>query len=94
MEWGAHTLRACDPVAEPTLEQSVPEGLHPVEGTCTGAIHEEPQPIGRANKGERATTGEVHGGLSPMGGTSHWNTGSVRSCPHEKDGAAETHVMN
>ena len=25
----------------PTLEQSVPEGLHPVEGTHAGAVHEE-----------------------------------------------------
>lgn len=58
MQWGAHTVRACDPVVNPTLEQSVPEGLHPVEGTCTGVVHKEPQPIGRANTGKRASIGK------------------------------------
>ena len=45
------------------LGQSVPEGLHPVEGTHAGAVCEELQLIGRTH------VGEVHGGLSPVGGT-------------------------
>jgi len=45
------------------LEQSVPEGLHPVEGTHSGAVCEELQPMARTH------IGEFHGGLSPMGGT-------------------------
>jgi len=43
------------------LEQSFPEGLHPVEGTHAGAVHEELQPVGRTH------LGEVHGG------TPSWN---------------------
>ena len=43
---------------EPTLERSVPEGLHPVEGTHAGAVCEELQPVGRTH------VGEVHGGVS------------------------------
>jgi len=40
------------------LEQPVPEGLHPVEGTQAGAVCEELQPVGRTH------VREVHGGLS------------------------------
>jgi len=46
------------------LEQSVPEGLHPMEGTHTGAVCEELQPVGRTHNGE------VCGELSPIRGTS------------------------
>ena len=53
------------------LEQSVPEGLHPVDGTHAGAVREELQPMGRTR------VGEVHGGLSPMGGTPQWSRGRV-----------------
>jgi len=53
-----------------TLEQSVSEGLHPLQRTHAGAVHEELQPVGG-----RTHTGEDHGGLSPMGGTSHWGRG-------------------
>jgi len=49
------------------LEQPVPEGLHPMEGTHAGAAHEELQPVGMTH------VGEVHGGLSPTGGTSPWS---------------------
>jgi len=45
------------------LEQSVPEGLHPMERTHAGAVHQELQPVGRTH------VGEVHGGLSSVGGT-------------------------
>ncbi|GAB0209911.1 hypothetical protein GRJ2_003456800 [Grus japonensis] len=41
---------------EPTLEQSIPEGLHPVEEIR--AVHEELQPVGRTQ------IGEIHGRLS------------------------------
>ena len=54
-----------------TLDQSVPEGLHPVERTCAWAVCEELQPVG----GTRAV--EVHGGLCPMGGIPHWSRGRL-----------------
>ncbi|GAB0191968.1 EH domain-containing protein 4 [Grus japonensis] len=57
------------PRGGPTLEQSVPEGLHPVEGTYAGAVREELQPVGRTH------VGEVHGGLSPVGGAPRWSRG-------------------
>jgi len=51
------------PCRGPTLEQSVPEELHPVEGTHAGAVCEELQPVGKTH------AGEVCEGLSAMGGT-------------------------
>jgi len=67
------------------LEQPVPEGLHPVEGTHAGAVHEELQPVGRTQ------AGEVCGELSPMRGTfTLEQRKSVRSPPTEEEGAAET----
>lgn len=45
---------------EPTLEKSVPEGLHLAEGTHTKAVHEEPH--------GKNPIGEVHGGLSHLEG--------------------------
>ncbi|GAB0206975.1 hypothetical protein GRJ2_003163100 [Grus japonensis] len=33
--------RTCDPVGDPMLEQSAPEGLHLMGETHTGAVHEE-----------------------------------------------------
>ena len=48
----------------PKLEQPVPEGRHPVEGTHAGTVHEELQPIGR-----------THGELSPVKGTPRWSRG-------------------
>ncbi|GAB0190616.1 zinc finger and BTB domain-containing protein 5 [Grus japonensis] len=48
---------------EPMLEQSAPEGLHPMGETHAGAVCEELQPVGRTH------VGEVGGGLSPVGGT-------------------------
>ena len=53
------------------LEQSVPEGLHPVERIHTGAVCEELQPVGRTH------VGEVREGLSPVGGTPRWSRGRV-----------------
>jgi len=55
-----------------TLQQPVPEGLHLVEGTHTGAVREELQHV------ERTHIGEVCGELSPMRGTSRWSRGRVR----------------
>ncbi|GAB0183427.1 hypothetical protein GRJ2_000808000 [Grus japonensis] len=63
--------RTCDPVGDPTLEQSAPEGLRFVEGTHAGAVHEELQPMGRTH------VGEVCGGLSAMGGTPCWSRGRM-----------------
>jgi len=71
METGAHAgagLLACLVTPwGPTLEQPVPEGLHPVGGTHSGAAGEELQAMGRTYVGE----------LSPMRGTSCWNRGRV-----------------
>ncbi|KAK4811059.1 hypothetical protein QYF61_016345, partial [Mycteria americana] len=50
-------------------EQSVPEGLHPVEGTHTGAVLEGLQPM------RRTYVGEVNEGLYPMGRTPYWSRG-------------------
>jgi len=75
--------RACDPMGDPHVEQSVPEGLHPVEGTHTGAVCEELQPMGRTY------VGEVCRELSPLRGTFTLEQGqSVRSL--EGQGVAET----
>jgi len=69
----------------PTLEQSVPEGLHPMEGTHAGAVCEELQPMGRT------PVREVCGELSPVRGTFTLEQGkSGRNPPHEGQGAAET----
>ena len=67
------------------LEQSVPEGLQPMEGTHAGAVHEELQPVGRTH------VGEVHEGL-PLAGDTPWGSrGQARSPPPpEEEGAAET----
>lgn len=43
-------------------EQSVPEGLDPLEETDAGAVHKELYPTGRTH------VGAVHGGLSSVGG--------------------------
>lgn len=48
------------------LKQFVPGGLHPAEGTHTGAVQEELQPIG-----------EVCGGQSYQGGTPCWSRSRV-----------------
>ena len=53
----------------PMLEQSVPEGLHPVERTHAGASCVELEPMGRTH------VGEVCEGLSPIGGTPRWSGG-------------------
>ena len=53
------------------LEQSVSEGLHPVERTHIGAVCEELQPV------ERTHLEEACGGQSLMGGTPRWNRGRV-----------------
>ncbi|GAB0205849.1 acid sphingomyelinase-like phosphodiesterase 3b [Grus japonensis] len=59
------------PMEDPTLEQSVPEGLHPMGQTHAGAVGEELQPVGRTH------VGEVGGGLSPVGGPPGWSRGRV-----------------
>ncbi|PKU45847.1 ubx domain-containing protein 4 [Limosa lapponica baueri] len=56
---------------EPMLEKSVLEGLHPAEGTHTGEVHEEVQHMGRTH------VREVHGRLSPVGGTPCWSRETV-----------------
>lgn len=45
------------------MEQPVPDGLHPVEGAHAGAVGEEVEPM------EKTHTGEIHGGLFPVGVT-------------------------
>jgi len=55
MERGAHAraglLAGLVTLWGPTLEQTVPEGLHPVEGTHAGACHEELHPMRRTHAG-------------------------------------------
>jgi len=53
------------------LDQSVPEGLHPMERSHTGRVREEMQPVGRTQDGA------VCGELSPVGGTPCWSRGKV-----------------
>ena len=72
----------------PMLEQSVPEGLQPGEGTLAGAVCEELQPMGRTH------VGEVHGGLSPVGGTPWWSRGRVRSPRARRKEQQRQRVMN
>ena len=58
------------------LEQTVPEGLHLVGRTHSGAVPEELHPGGRTH------IGELRGELSPVRGTSMLEQGkSVRSLP-------------
>jgi len=59
------------PCGGPRLEQLVPLGLHPVEGTHAGAVHEELQPVGRTHVGELCEE------LSPVTGSSRWSRGRV-----------------
>ena len=49
---GAGLLQDLWPHRVPTLEQPVPEGLHPVEGTHAGVVCEDLQPMGRSHFGE------------------------------------------
>jgi len=67
------------------MEQPVPEGLHPMEGTHAGAVREELQPVGRTHVGEFCEE------LSPVRGTFTLGQGQgVRSPSPEGQGAAET----
>ena len=50
--WSGFSVRTCDSAGGPMLEQSVPEGLHPMDRTHTGAVHEELQLFGRTYVGE------------------------------------------
>lgn len=54
------------------LEETIPEGLSPVERTHVKAVFEELQPGGRVH------TGEGHEGLFPVVGTPFpWSRGRV-----------------
>jgi len=53
------------------LEQPVPERLHPIEGTHTGAVCEMLQSVGRT------CVGQVFGEVYLVTGTSHWSRGRV-----------------
>ncbi|XP_010165408.2 leucine-rich repeat and calponin homology domain-containing protein 1, partial [Antrostomus carolinensis] len=64
------------------LEQSIHQGLSPVERTCTGTVCEELQIKGRT------CTGEVREGLQPMGGTS---AGAEEE--YEEEGVVETKCL-
>ncbi|PKU43806.1 hypothetical protein llap_5872 [Limosa lapponica baueri] len=64
---GAGSLQDLSPCGEESmLEQPVPEGLHPMEKTHTGPLHEELQ------SGRRTHIGRVHEGPTARGGTPHW----------------------
>jgi len=68
----------------PTLEQPVPEGLHPVGGTHAGAVREELQPVGRTHI--EAVCGE----LSPVRGPQAGAGAECEESSPEGQGAAET----
>ncbi|PKU38096.1 ubx domain-containing protein 4 [Limosa lapponica baueri] len=65
--WSRFAGRISDPMLGSTTEQSVPEGLHPMERTHTGAVCEELQPVGGTK------IGEVCGDVYPVGRTPHWS---------------------
>ncbi|GAB0186735.1 AN1-type zinc finger protein 5-like [Grus japonensis] len=70
---------------EPTLEQSAPEGLHPVGEIHAGAVREELQHMGKDSRW-RSLWRTVSRGRDPMLEQGK----SVRSPPPEEEGAAET----
>lgn len=62
--------RTCGPMSHyGAVEQPVPGELHFMEETNTGAVHEELHPV------EKKCAGEVHGGLSTIGGIPFWSRG-------------------
>lgn len=54
MERGDHTAEGLlvEPHRGPTQGQPVPKGLHPMEGTQTGAVFEKQQPLERTHDGK------------------------------------------
>jgi len=70
------------------LEQPVPEGLHPVEGTHAGAVCEELQDTGRTDVGE--VCGELWRTVFGERDLTLEQGKSVRSPPPEGQGLAET----
>jgi len=83
--WSRFAGRACDLVGTHTWSSLSLKDCTPWEGTHTGAVCEELQPMGRTH------IGEVCGELSPVRGTFTLEQGqSVRSPPPEGQGAAET----
>jgi len=65
------------------LAYSALKKLHPVEGTHAEAVCEELQPVGKIH------VGEVHGGLSPVGGTPCCSRGRERRNKQQRQ-----YVMN
>lgn len=55
----------------PTVEQSVPEGLYPMQRAHSGAVCEEPQPVGTT------CTGVAGEGQYPEGGAPTMDQGEV-----------------
>ncbi|TRZ21719.1 hypothetical protein HGM15179_005388 [Zosterops borbonicus] len=68
--------RTCDPIGEPMLKQSAPEGADYTRAVCG-----ELQPLGRTH------SEEVCGGFFPVGRTPLWSRGSVSN---EEEGIADT----
>jgi len=60
----------CDPVGSLRWSRFA-AGLMTLRGTHAGAVSEEMQPVGRTH------SGEVHGGLYPMGGSPHGSRENV-----------------
>jgi len=69
--WSSLFLKDDTPWKGSTLEQSVPERLHPMEGTHEGAVLEGLHLVGRTH------VGAVCGGLSLVRRTQHWSRGRV-----------------
>ena len=77
--------RTCDPAMGPTLEQSVPEGLHPVEGTPHWSSLWRTAACGK-DSGWRSSWRTVFHGRDPVLEQGK----SVRSPSPEEEGTAET----
>lgn len=76
MKRGAHSRAYLLAGHEESTLESVPGGLHPVEGTCVFEVCEEMLPMGATH------TGELCRELSPVEGTLH--AGAMNKCEEEE----------
>jgi len=63
--------RACDPVGDACWSSLFLEDCTPWEGPTLEKFVENCKPVGRSH------VGEIHSGLSPVGGPPHWSRGRV-----------------
>jgi len=60
-QWSRFSSKTYSPCKGPTLEQSVPEGLHPMERNHARGVLQELQPMGRTAIGEDHERTVTHG---------------------------------